>query len=69
MPMTEHETGVRNVVQQAMLENANVWVVTKLASSKEQPVSWRNTNVFVTASGELIDIRDVLVIRFLGGKQ
>jgi len=67
--MTEHETSVRQVVQQAMLENSLVWVVTKLASNEEQPVSWRNTNVFVTLSGELIDIRDVLVIRFLGQKQ
>jgi len=67
--MTEHETSVRQVVQQAMLENSLVWVVTKLASNEEQPVSWRNTNVFVTSSGELIDIRDVLVIRFLGQKQ
>jgi len=67
--MTEHETSVRQVVQQAMLDNSLVWVVTKLASNEEQPVSWRNTNVFVTLSGELIDIRDVLVIRFLGQKQ
>jgi len=67
--MTEHEKNVRQVVQQAMLENSLVWVVTKLASNEEQPVSWRNTNVFVTLSGELIDIRDVLVIRFLGQKQ
>ena len=67
--MTEHEKSVCQVVQQAMLENSLVWVVTKLASNEEQPVSWRNPNVFVTLSGELIDIRDVLVIRFLGQKQ
>lgn len=69
MKMSEHKTGVRNVVQQAMIESANVWVVTNLASSEERPVSWRNPNVFVTASGELIDIRDVLVIRFAGEKK
>ena len=67
--MTENETSVRTIVQQAMLDGSCIWVMTRIASAEEQPVSWRNTNVFVTASGELIDIRDVLVIRFLGAKQ
>ena len=67
--MTEYETKVRAIVQQAMLENACVYVVTQVASGKEKPASWRNQHVFVTASGELIDIRDVLMVRFLGDKQ
>lgn len=67
--MTENERSIKNIVQQAMLDGSRIWVVTRIASAEEQPVSWRNTNVFVNASGELIDIRDVLVIRFLGEKQ
>lgn len=67
--MTENERSIKNIVQQAMLDGSRIWVMTRIASAEEQPVSWCNTNVFVTASGELIDIRDVLVIRFLGEKQ
>lgn len=67
--MTEDETSVKTIVQQAMLDSSSIWIMTRIASAEERPVSWRNPNVFVTASGELIDIRDILAIRFVGEKK